>query len=342
MDILRFTFSADKAQKNPNFYSLNVHVFSAPGLYVPTHLVVSDPSVTKILDAVQRYTAPECSILDNAGPLGHEILHQFPGSRGITIKFRHHISKFLWNGGLISADCSRVINKGKIHLGSPQDYFIIRTSWTFADSTNPQGRGIELNFKTKEHASSLVHNSEHEARHERQESSLAFVHPTYLTHQSIASLAKGMIDRRSESTLSDLAWLAYELTDEQSSCKRLREVSLQFKAFEPQAESRRGKSPQMQFALKLSREQYEQSRKSLMDYTSQKGRNRAYVALGSNLGNRIGMIELACQEMSKRDIQVTRTSALYETNPMYLEDQNRFINGTCEVSGTLRIMALAC
>lgn len=57
----------------------------------------------------------------------------------------------------------------------------------------------------------------------------------------------------------------------------------------------------------------------------------AYVALGSNLGDRVGMIEQACKEMDARGIKVKRTSSLWETEPMYVLDQDRFVNGACEV-----------
>lgn len=57
----------------------------------------------------------------------------------------------------------------------------------------------------------------------------------------------------------------------------------------------------------------------------------AYVALGSNLGDRIAEIEKACREMDARGIKVKRTSSLWETEPMYFADQDRFVNGACEV-----------
>ncbi|KAG9241844.1 folic acid synthesis protein-like protein [Calycina marina] len=70
----------------------------------------------------------------------------------------------------------------------------------------------------------------------------------------------------------------------------------------------------------------------------------AYVALGSNLGDRIGMIERACNEMVTRGIKIKRTSSLWETEPMYVLDQASFINGVCEVSisveTTLKPLAL--
>lgn len=57
----------------------------------------------------------------------------------------------------------------------------------------------------------------------------------------------------------------------------------------------------------------------------------AYVALGSNMGDRIQWIEKACNEMDARGIRVNRTSSLWETEPMYVLDQDRFVNGVCEV-----------
>ncbi|KAH8681357.1 Dihydropteroate synthase-like protein [Xylariales sp. PMI_506] len=57
----------------------------------------------------------------------------------------------------------------------------------------------------------------------------------------------------------------------------------------------------------------------------------AYVALGSNMGDRVGMIEQACQEMDSRGIKVKKTSSLWETEPMYVLDQDRFVNGACEL-----------
>ena len=60
-------------------------------------------------------------------------------------------------------------------------------------------------------------------------------------------------------------------------------------------------------------------------------RKIAYVALGSNLGDRVAEIEKACKLMDSRGIHVKRTSSLWETEPMYVKDQDRFLNGACEV-----------
>lgn len=72
----------------------------------------------------------------------------------------------------------------------------------------------------------------------------------------------------------------------------------------------------------------------------------AYIALGSNVGDRLDMIEKACLALDQDpNIKVTRTSSLYETEPMYVEDQARFLNGACEVGsshGTVWKNTLIC
>lgn len=57
------------------------------------------------------------------------------------------------------------------------------------------------------------------------------------------------------------------------------------------------------------------------------------VALGSNIGDRVANIEGALSYLEqKSDIRVLDTSFLYETSPMYVTDQPRFINGACLAS----------
>jgi dihydroneopterin aldolase/2-amino-4-hydroxy-6-hydroxymethyldihydropteridine diphosphokinase/dihydropteroate synthase len=56
-----------------------------------------------------------------------------------------------------------------------------------------------------------------------------------------------------------------------------------------------------------------------------------YVALGSNIGDRIGHIRRAVTALENRGVKVKRTSRLYESEAMYVEDQERFINGVIEV-----------
>ncbi|KAL2218070.1 Dihydropteroate synthase-like protein [Thermoascus aurantiacus ATCC 26904] len=68
--------------------------------------------------------------------------------------------------------------------------------------------------------------------------------------------------------------------------------------------------------------------------------HRAFIALGSNVGDRIEMVEKACLEMERAGIKIRRTSSLFETAPMYVLDQDPFINGVCEVETVLEPLEL--
>lgn len=71
-----------------------------------------------------------------------------------------------------------------------------------------------------------------------------------------------------------------------------------------------------------------------------KGSHRAFIALGSNMGDCVEMIEKACLEMDRANIKVKRTSSLFETAPMYVLDQDPFMNGVCEVETTMEPLEL--
>lgn len=61
----------------------------------------------------------------------------------------------------------------------------------------------------------------------------------------------------------------------------------------------------------------------------------AYLALGSNLGDRKRTIERALDLLDGRGISVVNTSQLYESDPMYVTDQPHFLNAVCCVLTTL-------
>eukprot|EP00546_Thalassionema_frauenfeldii_P002299 CAMPEP_0178937690 /NCGR_PEP_ID=MMETSP0786-20121207/25908_1 /TAXON_ID=186022 /ORGANISM="Thalassionema frauenfeldii, Strain CCMP 1798" /LENGTH=175 /DNA_ID=CAMNT_0020616311 /DNA_START=127 /DNA_END=651 /DNA_ORIENTATION=- len=70
---------------------------------------------------------------------------------------------------------------------------------------------------------------------------------------------------------------------------------------------------------------------------SSSDRRRVYLAVGSNLGNRFQNIVEGLGQLcsNKQDINVTRTSALIETAPMYVTEQPAFLNGVIEIETTL-------
>lgn len=63
---------------------------------------------------------------------------------------------------------------------------------------------------------------------------------------------------------------------------------------------------------------------------------RAYIALGSNMGHRLENLESACRHIDRiPGTKITRTSGLWDTEPMYVQNQDRFLNGVCEIETIL-------
>ena len=58
-----------------------------------------------------------------------------------------------------------------------------------------------------------------------------------------------------------------------------------------------------------------------------------WIALGSNLGDRVGHIDAAVARLVER-VGSVELSSLYETKPMYLEDQRPFVNAVACVFST--------
>jgi 2-amino-4-hydroxy-6-hydroxymethyldihydropteridine diphosphokinase len=60
----------------------------------------------------------------------------------------------------------------------------------------------------------------------------------------------------------------------------------------------------------------------------------AYIALGSNIGDREANIKAALQLLKQR-VKIIRTSSLYETKPMYIEKQDWFLNSAAKIETEL-------
>lgn len=68
---------------------------------------------------------------------------------------------------------------------------------------------------------------------------------------------------------------------------------------------------------------------------------KAFVGLGSNLGDPRGQIEQALALLDEEDgVEVAAVSSLRETDPVGYEDQPRFLNGAAELRTTLPARAL--
>lgn len=65
-----------------------------------------------------------------------------------------------------------------------------------------------------------------------------------------------------------------------------------------------------------------------------------YIGLGSNLQNRYENIAKALTFLKEQNCKILDTSFLYETAPMYISDQPKFLNAVCKISTTLEPIAL--
>ncbi|KAL9125277.1 MAG: hypothetical protein Q9217_005490 [Psora testacea] len=167
---------------------------------------------------------------------------------------------------------------------------------------------------------------------------LGLQHPLFKLHTELAISFRSSGEPNTEVLPLEIAIRAFELADAHTSYDRLLHVDIQSG---PDWTKRmtQGETPleltDNELCLSFSRTEYERVKSNRMPGRLPNGQHRAYIALGSNVGDRVKNIETACQRMNDRGICVLRTSALYETKPMYLEDQQQFINGVCEIDTTL-------
>jgi len=68
--------------------------------------------------------------------------------------------------------------------------------------------------------------------------------------------------------------------------------------------------------------------------------SRAYLSLGSNLGDSVAMLRKALKMLPAAGIRVGRVSSLYKTEPVEFLDQPWFVNCVTEVSTSLPPRAL--
>jgi 2-amino-4-hydroxy-6-hydroxymethyldihydropteridine diphosphokinase len=68
---------------------------------------------------------------------------------------------------------------------------------------------------------------------------------------------------------------------------------------------------------------------------SHRNHTKAYVSIGSNLGDRAGNLLLAVRGMTEAALCVSRLSSIYETEPVSEIEQRPFLNMVVEVGNTL-------
>jgi 2-amino-4-hydroxy-6-hydroxymethyldihydropteridine diphosphokinase len=69
--------------------------------------------------------------------------------------------------------------------------------------------------------------------------------------------------------------------------------------------------------------------------------NTAFIALGSNLGNRYDNLTSAIKKLtSYSDLHLVNYSSIYETDPVGYEDQDLFLNMIIEIQTALSPMEM--
>ena len=66
----------------------------------------------------------------------------------------------------------------------------------------------------------------------------------------------------------------------------------------------------------------------------------AYVALGSNLGDKEANLRKALELLQERGVEIVKTSTFISTEPYGVTDQPQFLNGVCEGRTSLVPLAL--
>lgn len=295
---------------------------------------------------VRAHATPVGSIHDITESLASDLLAKFPAAVATRLRFQPDIRRTFDVDNLFGASCTfhKFNTRKKDPAAELDNSFKVVTEWEIPVS--PESNYVTLiRIDTVERSEPTLYRQFSGLKTHYSRYSLNRIHPTFGLHEQVARFVEQPQSDTAESGALLLAQCLFHLADKQSPCKRLQFAEVTMRSAIPfqgdcaTRAARTARSMQREFIndsfpvckVPLERHQYEQTRRSLLSNEFESGRHRAFLALGSNLGNRVQMIELAVREMAYRGLTVVRTSALYETEPMYLKTQDSFINGTCEV-----------
>lgn len=221
---------------------------------------------------------------------------------------------------------------------SPEHFMCgVTTTWQFEAIMDGQQCQQYVKIHTRENrginsneANGVMSNDDLPQRGRDGASKHNWYHPMLHIHENLKNQIKFLPQPCSEPTYSGLAKLAFQLADNVPNGNRLQEILIrsEFRANEAGSKSINARRAT---ALLLRAQYHDQLEQPHAEDLSPSTEHHAYIALGSNMGDPITMIESACREMNRQGIQIDRTSALYETKPMYYHDQPPFVNGVCEV-----------
>ncbi|KAL8678897.1 MAG: hypothetical protein Q9186_004791 [Xanthomendoza sp. 1 TL-2023] len=197
--------------------------------------------------------------------------------------------------------------------------YISRTQWHLSialqGSTSPHNIAVDLRMSwpaaTTEQTLPLAKGFDAPGHYEKP-------FPTFAIHQQIADFIESHVHENLDLLAFQAARLFFQISEEVIGRSPYISLNYTFNA---------------QWCRSLFRQVQE-------SFQIERASSHVFIALGSNIGDRIGMIEQACVEMAHRGLRVRHTSSLYETEAMYKTDQPSFVNGVCEIETDLPPMEL--
>ena len=322
-------------------------VHFSPGASLPPEPGSSQTTGKAFVEEIQDLDIPNRPVQDYLDRIPVKVLAKSDRALKVTYSMRIPIPTQEKIPGLLDAPTVSVL-KHKVESRG-LDVIFTNTQWRVGSLGRSEG-GYNLTLRSEhepiEKTSADLGTSTVEDQGQFQELStsqapnrgLADFHPTLGLHQnlyrSLAALSNSVF---SDLQLFPLLLEAYQFSDAHSDCGRLKNIQIVTKRVGGTRgrtaitdESLSGDSWSLR--VRMNRSDYKQITRGEDIGNIPHDRHRAYVALGSNVGDCIKNVEIACREMAKQDIRTIKTSALYQTQPMYFEDQQPFINGVCEVS----------
>ena len=304
-----------------------MNVYSPPGVNYPRSIVEEGSAVFCAESIVNKHVTRFGLVQDIAETVNTRLLAHFPEAFSIRTQYDLDIKNKFRLRNLYNADCHVVTDA---YTNQPS-ILKLQSRWEFQNPKSLTNRSTELFLKTRERNTSGPRVSETDWSIDQRAPSLVQVHPTFSVHLKAAELVSQLLSGFGDVDGLHVAKFVFQSADEQFPHERLQNVFVGIRNVPEKRNSFLRNGPVIQSHLTINRSQYDRAKVSMSDRRLPNGKLRAYVALGSNIGNCIGTIELACTHMNNRGLKVARTSGLYETKAMYVEDQQNFINGACEV-----------
>ena len=285
-------------------------------------------------DLIDKIISSELRVRRSMGAIGLQIIHKLslllPDLSEVTIGMKlashpiHEQSKTS-NANVTCIHCGLTKRPPMSFSGIPMrmEPWVCRTLWRLGDSELEWQQSALVGFNTDHHLFPAAAGSPGSSNANDVVDGLSQQQEVVDLHTKISQVvAISMADLPADAIMEAANKLAFQHGSTRDEWRSLDKITTSYNTVGSMDKHK---------GISLTRSQYEGIAHTPHQRFVPSDSHRAYIALGSNLGDRVGMIEKACREMDRVGIRVLRTSCLYETEPMYVLDQQSFLNGVCEV-----------